>query len=87
MSSSYLDWDKGCWEAGHTEAVEAGMCEAWGMERSAAKEAELLVICSAAQYAFLFFRAHLQLTETTGANRNPGSFNFALHYIILLNLS
>lgn len=28
--------------AGHTEAVEAGMCEAWGMERSAAKEAELL---------------------------------------------
>lgn len=32
-SSSYLDLGKGCWEAGHTEAVEAGMCEAWGMER------------------------------------------------------
>lgn len=33
-SSSYLDWDKGCWEAGHTAAVEAGMCAALGMERS-----------------------------------------------------
>lgn len=40
-SSSYLGWGKGCWEAGHTAAVEAGSPAAWGKERSATKEREV----------------------------------------------
>lgn len=41
-SSSYLGWGKGCWEAGHTVAVEAGNPVAWRKERSATKERERL---------------------------------------------
>ena len=40
-SPSYLGWGKGCWEAGHTAAVEAGSRAVWGKERPAAKETEV----------------------------------------------
>lgn len=38
---SYLGWGKGCWEAGHTAAVEAGSWAVWGKERPAAKGTEV----------------------------------------------
>lgn len=63
-SSSYLDWDKGCWEAGHTAAVEAGMCAALGMERSAAKEAELAVLRKECLAVLLFSTPLLSLELT-----------------------
>ena len=52
-SSSYLGWGRGCREAGHTAAVEAGSPAAWGKERSAERERRYKAPTSGGQASWL----------------------------------